>query len=71
MEKRTIRSDTFPSARAAQIEDIHRHFPKHTHDEVLEALEDCERELSGEHDSGKLVNCMKSRLAPQAGDGVD
>ncbi|MBA4148871.1 MAG: hypothetical protein H0X66_12215 [Verrucomicrobia bacterium] len=54
-----------------QIEDIHRHFPKHTHDEVLEALEDCQRELSAAENRNRILECMQSRLAPQAGDGVD
>ncbi|MFN7139764.1 MAG: hypothetical protein ACK4UN_10530 [Limisphaerales bacterium] len=56
---------------AWEIEDIHRHFPKHTYDEVLEALQDCQEDLSGSTTREKILQCMGTRLSPQAADGVD
>ena len=53
------------------LEELHRHFPKHTHDEVVEALEDCRKELGNDPGHDAVVRCIQSRLTPQAGDGVD
>lgn len=53
------------------IDELHRHFPKHTHDEVAEALEDCRGESGTVGDYGRILECIKSRLTPQAADGVD
>lgn len=53
------------------IDEIHRHFPKHTHDEVAEALDLCRQESGSAGDYSRILECMKVRLAPQAGDGVD
>lgn len=71
MEKRTVHNEKAFTNRAQLAEDIHPYFPKHTHDEVQEAMEDCEREMGDVRDIQRLVNCMKSRLAPQAADGLD
>ena len=68
---RSHRRDLLVSDQPWEIEFIHRHFPKHTHDEVVEALEDCRRELAGSEDRQKILNCLESRLAPITGDGVD
>lgn len=69
MEKPILKNGA-STADAWRIEELHRHFPKHTHDEVLDALEDCQREPGCDHPA-KLLRCLQARLTPQAADGID
>jgi len=50
---------------------MHQYFPKHTVDEVMDALRDCKQELGDALDRNRLLECMQTRLLVQAADGVD
>jgi hypothetical protein len=75
MEKRSMLSPArdrhLVSDEPWEVEQIHRHFPKHTHDEVLEAINECKQELGGSPNRDKILECMQTRLLTQAADGVD
>jgi hypothetical protein len=45
-----------------EIETIHKHFPQCSHEEVVQAVEECKRELAPSEDRSKIMKCLENRL---------
>jgi hypothetical protein len=41
---------------------IHKQFPKHSHEAVVKALEECKRQLKGSESREKIMECLKGKL---------
>jgi hypothetical protein len=66
-QERTSRSRSADRARVSsepwEIENIHKHFKDHSHEEVVKAVEECKREISPSADREKIMKCLENRLA--------
>ncbi|MDB6129327.1 MAG: hypothetical protein JWM04_434 [Verrucomicrobiales bacterium] len=45
-----------------EVETIHQHFPKFSHEEVVKAIEEAKRELKGSESREKIMEKLKTRL---------
>jgi hypothetical protein len=45
-----------------EVEYIHKQFPKHSHEAVVKALEECKRKLKGSESREKVMECLRGKL---------
>jgi hypothetical protein len=45
-----------------EVEYIHKQFPKHTHEQVVKALDECKAELGGSESRDKIMACLRGKL---------
>jgi hypothetical protein len=45
-----------------EVEYIHKQFPKHSHEQVVKALDECKKQLHGSESREKIMDCLRGKL---------
>src|SRR3954469_5357153 len=45
-----------------EVEYIHKQFPKHSHEQVVNALNECKKQLQGSESREKIMECLRGKL---------
>lgn len=59
---KTTRDRSLVSNEPWEVETIHQHFPKHTHEAVVKAVADCKKNLGGSESREKIMECLQTKL---------
>ena len=59
-DRRTVSSQ--PHETASFVEAIQREFLDHPHEAIMEALDECRKEIAPSEDRQKLAECVRARL---------